>query len=1061
MDNESRLVFAFDVGKASLGVCARRGHNILDLKSLLVPAEYASTEDLRVRRRAYRTRLSHYKREEWLIQLWRDAGLSPLSSSDSRLQREFPRKADTTLYNSASLRIALLQNKPLGEWQIFKALWSAIQHRGYDPECNWDRPSEDASEISDSKENKDFALKYTQELNEAIQSRQEYAYPCYLEAYLIGLWHPSNPENLSPRITHQTLKVRTKGRVAPRYLVENEIRNLFDNAKKQLTALSAIDTNEFLYGPGKVKYASLHAAFAKYRGTEWDAQGVLSQKVPRFDNRIISKCVLMPKRNVCKAGDELNITFKLLQKLKNYRFVDEYGEQKALSPEELKSIYQDIWPALEKQITEKKPLKVNKTDLKKAIEKHFGKYLHTNMPVEAFPIQSGGRSRFCRPALRLMNHILLAGTAPINLSLTDWVEADDAKQGITRDEVVSAISRLGESWEGFHVGDARYIDADIAQGENNASAIVKLIGSVNNPVVRHRLTLFWNELKTLVKQHGKPERVILEFVRGDGGLESNKKSSDWEKAIKRNEKENDILRDKLVEHGIPVTQKNLLRLKLHQEQDGHCPYSGEKLCLEMLSSYDVDHIVPVTNEVPTDAYYNKVLCVHDANREKGNKTPHEWLGASDAWPTFLQRITRKDSRYSVRKQQLLTSSEARELVESYNGLAETAYIARLAQQIVAFQMGWGLQTKDDNRRVFVNDGKTTAKIRRIYKLNDLLLSQEEKQSLTEADKGEARRKVWKKNRSNPKHHALDAYCISYSQDLRIKSIDDDGFIHWHIPGLENSLAQFERKLIDLFPQSLRRNTKELYPLETIYGYRTRQEDNKVNHYLVVKKNLYQLLATDRKAIKDILDLDIRKDLAELSQSIDDNKEWQELLQAYIHPIRQTRVIRVSIIASRSSQEPTVGHDSRMVLGEYKDYGSTKQSSRPKGQTTGQFKHTKANKGQIIYQGKNGRWLVQQVLAHENTSVVIQKLTDSGFALYQSGKMFYPGCSIFVPKPFTAGSVQLPAGLYKSRTIKATGEVKIENANGQEYMTNIKYLIEANFSLVSYRNSFIETVTATY
>jgi hypothetical protein len=38
-----------------------------------------------------------------------------------------------------------------------------------------------------------------------------------------------------------------------------------------------------------------------------------------------------------------------------------------------------------------------------------------------------------------------------------------------------------------------------------------------------------------------------------------------------------------------------------------------------------------------------------------------------------------------------------------------------------------------------------------------------------------------------------------------------------VPGIEESKAQLERKLIDLFPDTIRRNTKELYPLETIYG----------------------------------------------------------------------------------------------------------------------------------------------------------------------------------------------------------------------------------------------------
>ena len=51
------------------------------------------------------------------------------------------------------------------------------------------------------------------------------------------------------------------------------------------------------------------------------------------------------------------------------------------------------------------------------------------------------------------------------------------------------------------------------------------------------------------------------------------------------------------------------------------------------------------------------------------------------------------SNYGQRKKELLIRNDAQELVRSYNGLAETAYIARLAQEIVALEFGWGLQTQ--------------------------------------------------------------------------------------------------------------------------------------------------------------------------------------------------------------------------------------------------------------------------------------------------------------------------------------------------------------------------------
>lgn len=1050
------LIFSFDVGKASLGICVRQGDNILALSVLLVPPEFASTVEFRSRRRALRTRLAHKKREHWLRQTWRQAGLSPLDSHDEKLKREFPRKGDETLYNSAVLRIALLQEKPLKEWQIYKALWSAIQHRGYDEGCNWNRRDNDDND-TDAKDNMDSVTKYKEDLGYHTNSLPGYQYPCYLEASLMGLWAWESPTMLKSRFESnqpEPEKVRTKGRVAPRDLVEAEVRKLFENAQKQIPALQSIDPNEFLYGPGKKRYASLYQEYACHRGTEWDAQGVLSQKVPRFDNRILNKCQMLPKRNVCKANDPLNIKLTLLMRLLNLRFTDGDGVyNRGLTPEEFPKAYQKAQEIL----AGKQACEITFTQTGTILEHATGmKVQILNMKGgDKIKINTGGRSRFCRPALKLMIDILLSGQDPKQVDLAPYIQAEIPEKGVTREELESMTSRLGDSWETFHIGDKRYIDLEAALGEGKDAAINKLIGSCNNPVVRHRLTMFWNELKKLEAQHGKPDRVILEFVRGNEGLDGQKTASDWEKSISKNEKDNDLLRKKLIEIGLPATKNNLTRLKLLQEQGGRCPYTGEKLEESQLSSYDIDHIVPVTNEIATDSLYNKVLCLPEANREKGNRTPYEWLKDNSSWAEFLARVTDKNGSYGKRKQQLLTRADSRELVESYNGLAETAYIARLAQQLTALQFGWGLQTKEDDRRVFVNDGKVTATIRRIYGLNELLLSDEDRKKLAESREAGKQREVWKKNRKNDKHHAVDAYCISYSQELKLKNVDDRGVAHFHAPGLERSKAQFERRLLDLFPVSTRRNTKEMYPLETIYGYRSRIENGKTLHYLTVRKNLVELLSKERKKIKDIFDDAIRMDLTQKSQEITDSKEWVAFLEKYRHPQRKSLVKTVILIDARSENPPVPNTEGRLSFGELKDFGNQDNKQGKKGITFKQFKRSKANQGQLIYKNEKNKWCVQQVLVHEKLSSVKEKLIQSKYTLYKEGMLFYSNCLIFIPKPFKAGKLELSGGLYKSRSLKSNGDAKLENSNGEEFLSNIKHLVEAGFELAQYHDKTVK------
>lgn len=1050
MPKQEETVFAFDVGKASLGICAREGTRILELKSLLIPAEFAATSEFRGRRRAFRTRQAHNKREQWLRIIWSNAGLTPLNSNDTRLKQEFPAKGDETLYNSALLRIALLQGHQLTEWQIFKALWASIQHRGYDKNCTWNASEAEAN--SDDTENLESVNQYIEDLYVQINSHPEYTFPCYLEASLMGLWHFEQPTVFHLRIKKNANKVRKKGQVAPRDLVEKEVSTLFKKATEQLPALRELTVQEFLYGPGRKRYASLYQEYSQHRGTEWDTQGVLSQKVPRFDNRIINKCQLLPLRNTCKAEDPLNLKFNLLQQLKNIRFTDEDGVIEGyLNANQLKIVYDLCQENLNSKTTQE----VTAGNVKKFIEKAIeGKVFDINLDSrEKIKLNSSGRSRFCRPALIVMNKILLSGINPPEFDLSPYIQNNDPKQpakGLTRVELEELVSRLGKTWTGFHVGDTRYTSME-ATRQNKANAILSIIGNVNSPIVRHRLTIFWNELKKLEKAFGKPDKVILEFIRGKEkeGLNGSKKALEYDNQIKANEKINDEVRKKLRESCYALTAGNIERLKLYDEQSGLCAYTGEKLSDSLLETYQVDHIVPLSNEISTDSYYNKVLCTMKANQEKGDQTPYLWLSNSDRWPEFLDRITSKNSRYGKKKRDLLTRSDAEELVSNYNGLAETAYIARLAQQIVSLYFGWGLGTRADARQIFVNDGKVTAKIRKIFQLNDLLLTKEEKEKLEARETAFIQKRDILKNRENKKHHALDAFCISFSQQL-YSFQNNAGETRWNVRDLAEAKPQLIQKLNELFPEQLRRNTQELYPYDSIYGLKTKTDSitGIKSYFLTLRNKLIDLIGKDKhearkKSINKIFDLDIQKDLLARSEVMPDMKAWQDFLINYHHPIRKSRVTNVVVIEVKSEQPPIMDATGRLCFGKYKDFGNLNTQNGTKGITKGQFKHSKQHQGQLIY-FENGKPKALPVYANQSLNNVVSELNNKNVPLYQDGMLFYSGCQIKVLRKFKAGQKEFPAGIYNNKSIESSGQAKLENSSGEKIRTNIKYLVEAGF-----------------
>ncbi|MDR2399530.1 MAG: hypothetical protein LBD61_03790 [Endomicrobium sp.] len=59
----NELVYSFDLGSGSIGVCVRSGKNILHLESLLIDPDFASVKEASMRRRQIRTRIAHKERE--------------------------------------------------------------------------------------------------------------------------------------------------------------------------------------------------------------------------------------------------------------------------------------------------------------------------------------------------------------------------------------------------------------------------------------------------------------------------------------------------------------------------------------------------------------------------------------------------------------------------------------------------------------------------------------------------------------------------------------------------------------------------------------------------------------------------------------------------------------------------------------------------------------------------------------------------------------------------------------------------------------------------------------
>ena len=287
-----------------------------------------------------------------------------------------------------------------------------------------------------------------------------------------------------------------------------------------------------------------------------------------------------------------------------------------------------------------------------------------------------------------------------------------------------------------------------------------------NPVVARALAEYRKVLNALLKKHGKVHKIHLEFTR-QAGVSSKERGeiiAEQNKRLKANEE----ARKRCEEFGLIPSGKNILRLKLWQEQGEFCVYSGKKICREHFldpKALEVEHIYPFSRSYD-DSQNNKVLVFADANQNKREKTPYEAFGSdTQKWNDMLRRIEKLPK---AKKNRITNKNFAnKEAGFIARNIVDTSYIARLSASYTdAFiefcplaeneDTTLGRGEKGSKKHISVINGSLTATMRHYWGLNTLLDSEDSE----------------KKDRSNHLHHALDAIIIAYVNDGVIKAFSD-------------------------------------------------------------------------------------------------------------------------------------------------------------------------------------------------------------------------------------------------------------------------------------------------
>jgi CRISPR-associated endonuclease Csn1 len=322
----------------------------------------------------------------------------------------------------------------------------------------------------------------------------------------------------------------------------------------------------------------------------------------------------------------------------------------------------------------------------------------------------------------------------------------------------------------------------VRDAEGKPLAVLPPAPMLSNPVVRKAIHEVRRHLLAYLRKfRRKPDRVVIEFARGV--KDTAKRRNQQLKGNREREQERKRIEEDLREWGVPESnwKRATLRVRLCREQNGVCPFSlvgpnaGRTITEQMAAEgtdVEIEHIVPEGLSGKTMSFNNVVLCFREANREKGMRTPLDWLGA-DKVKTMLQRLEKALIRQNRVKWERLQAPTPD--VEGFRNsqLTDTAYAARQVAAYIADALfdGKGLPERGGERRIYTTKGEFTARLRADWGLHESTidqvhgLEQPPDPAALEADPGleqssRRARKESGKDRTDHRHHAIDALAIA-------------------------------------------------------------------------------------------------------------------------------------------------------------------------------------------------------------------------------------------------------------------------------------------------------------
>lgn len=289
-----------------------------------------------------------------------------------------------------------------------------------------------------------------------------------------------------------------------------------------------------------------------------------------------------------------------------------------------------------------------------------------------------------------------------------------------------------------------------------------------NPIVARSFNQARKVLNAIIEVYGSPDRVHIEMARDLSKSGEERKKIEKENKTRRESNQQRMDQFQRDYPHVTATPRLMRKVRLYNEQNQRCLYSGKELRLDQILADDnyaqEDHILP-RSRTGDNSLDNVVLVLAGENQRKSDRSPFEWFGAdATRWRQFEFDIAACITM-SERKKARLMLQELNEDEFIARNLVDTRYATRLFASMVRERLLFAGGAVAENETILPDDA---AKLKREY-------FERARVRTPQGGVTAMLRGLWglSKNREESDlHHAIDACVIAAATPQLIKRVND-------------------------------------------------------------------------------------------------------------------------------------------------------------------------------------------------------------------------------------------------------------------------------------------------